>query len=677
MSTKTDFNRLLSSEEWIGYIHSLERAIGLPISIYDEKATLLMPALSPSPLCNTASPSSLCGKECAEFYNKLIWDSVTSKEPVISQCQSKITSVAIPIDYKEEKAVIVCTIGFSSYEDFTEFLKIAHTLRTYDMPITEPLNFIERERVSLIAEFLFRAVNGWIKKVEERSKISEDVARLTKVFDISALSKLSENRELVYRYITDTAHFLISPATVFLMVLDPMTSGYKTAYSTGTYKDAVMDFKLAEDSLVIREVISSKEKLLTLEFEKIRSEAEKYIQPDYIQEIKSFYLLPIFIGGNLEGMIWVLDKKLADNGSKIISAFRDYIEVALENQALKLSADKKIDKILSFFSDLSRSIAPILNHESLMQTILEKSTQLLKAEQGSLMLLNADTSELLIEAEKGIKDILAEEIRLRKGEGLSGKVLESGEPLLVEDIETDPRIKQKNRPRYKTGSFMIVPLRIEDRIAGVLNISDKSTGDVFTENDMKLLNSFTASAAIAIERSVFYKENEELRRISVTDPLTNIYNRRYMTQRLTEEIIRFNRYKQSFSFIMIDIDGFKKYNDTFGHVTGDKALKLVANTLSQGLRSIDIAARFGGDEFAIILPQTPKVDAVNIAERLRENIAIAPLLKEAGLPVGEMTISLGLASYPDDASSMSELIEKTDQALYLAKKSGGNKLVHL
>ncbi len=677
MPVRSDFSRLLSSEEWIGYIHALEKAVGLPLSLHDEEAKLLMPALTPNPLCNITSPSALCERECAEFYNTLIWDSITSKEPVISQCPSKITSAAIPIDYKGEKAVIVCTIGFSSYEDFTEFLKIAHTLRTYDMPITEPLDFMEIKRIRFIAEFLYKAVNGWLKKAEDRDRISEDVTRLTKVFDISALNKLSENRALIYRYITDTAHFLISPATVFLMVLDPLTSSYKTDYSAGTYKNAVMDFKLDEGSPIIREVISSKERLLTLEFEKIRYEAEKFIQADNIHEIKSFYLLPIFIRGHLEAIIWVLDKELAANSSRIISAFRDYIEVALENQALRLSADKKIDKILSSISDLSRSIAPVLNHESLIQIILEKSTQLLKAEQGSLMLLNSDTSELLVEAEKGITDIPTEEIRLRKGEGLSGQVLESGEPLLVEDIETDPRIKQKNRSRYKTKSFMIVPLRIEDRIAGVLNLSDKSTGDVFTENDMKLLNSFTASAAIAIERSILYKQNEELKKISVTDPLTNIYNRRYMNQRLTEEIIRFNRYRQPFSFLMIDIDGFKKYNDTFGHVTGDKALRLVANTLSQGLRSIDIAARFGGDEFAIILPRTPKIDAIHIAERLRENTNIAPLFKEAGLPVGEMTISLGLASYPDDASSMSELIEKTDQALYLAKKGGGNRLVHL
>ncbi len=125
---------------------------------------------------------------------------------------------------------------------------------------------------------------------------------------------------------------------------------------------------------------------------------------------------------------------------------------------------------------------------------------------------------------------------------------------------------------------------------------------------------------------------------------------------------------------MFDLDGFKEYNDTYGHISGDKLLKSLANIVEKSLRTIDIAARFGGDEFVAIFPQTPKVDAIQITNRLKERIDKALSMQHVEMP---MSISMGLATYPDDASSIMELIEKTDQALYLAKKGGGNRVVYL
>jgi diguanylate cyclase (GGDEF)-like protein len=125
---------------------------------------------------------------------------------------------------------------------------------------------------------------------------------------------------------------------------------------------------------------------------------------------------------------------------------------------------------------------------------------------------------------------------------------------------------------------------------------------------------------------------------------------------------------------MFDLDGFKEYNDTYGHISGDKLLKALAGIIEESLRTIDIAARFGGDEFVSIFPQTPKVDAIQITNRVKEKID--KFLSEYN-PELNLSVSMGLATYPDDASSIMELIEKTDQALYLAKKGGGNRVVYL
>jgi diguanylate cyclase (GGDEF)-like protein len=293
------------------------------------------------------------------------------------------------------------------------------------------------------------------------------------------------------------------------------------------------------------------------------------------------------------------------------------------------------------------------------------------------MLLNQDTSELLVEAKTSPDDILNENMKTSVGEGIAGKVLKKGVSLLVENLEKDPRINQKNKPRYKTKSFLCIPLKIEDRVIGVLNISDKITGDAFNDKDLRIMQSFGANASIALERCFLYKKTEELKELSIKDSLTGVFNRRYFSNRLSEEISRFNRYKQPFSILMIDIDEFKKHNDTHGHLIGDKILKILGATILSSLRNLDIAARYGGDEFILLLSQTPKIDAVNIANRIKENIEKAYLSYQEELTFSDITVSIGLASFPDDASSATELIEKADQALYLAKKSGRNRLVYL
>jgi len=268
-------------------------------------------------------------------------------------------------------------------------------------------------------------------------------------------------------------------------------------------------------------------------------------------------------------------------------------------------------------------------------------------------------------------------MKIRRGEGIAGMVFEGGEPWLIKDIENDQRIGQKNKSRYMTKSFISIPLKIEGNIAGVLNISDKRSGEAFNERDLKLAQFFAINASIAFERSLFYNRAEELKQLSITDPLTGILNRRYLDSRLSEEIARFNRHKYPFSFMMVDIDGFKEYNDIFGHGEGDRVLKTIATTIVNSLRSMDIAIRYGGDEFVLILPQTYKIEAINIANRIKENIEKIYIPHMEELAFKPLTVSIGLSSYPEHASSAAELLERTDQALYLAKKGGGNRLVYL
>jgi diguanylate cyclase (GGDEF)-like protein len=166
----------------------------------------------------------------------------------------------------------------------------------------------------------------------------------------------------------------------------------------------------------------------------------------------------------------------------------------------------------------------------------------------------------------------------------------------------------------------------------------------------------------------FYKE------LSRTDGLTQLYNHKFFHQLLATEISRAQRYGGQISLLMLDVDNFKHYNDGNGHPMGDAALQKLAWILNEGSRDVDSVARYGGEEFAIITPETPKQGALELAERLRRNIEAADFQKSDVMPGGKFTVSIGIATYPEDAANKSELIEKADQALYLAKANGRNRV---
>lgn len=659
---------LFSSEEWKGFFQNLAKITGLHFSIYDENGILFF-ATNENPVCTLIKSASHGSVECPDSCNRLMFESLTLNEPITYGCYSKIINFSVPTNFLKEKAVIVGRGNFASYEDFLEFLRIAKDRGIHEIPITTSLDFVDENYIKNISQYIHKTINYLLNNLQEKYGLTKKLRRFTSLVDTNIFEKLCENTDSLYRYIADTIEFVLGSTSAAILVLDNQTSIYKPAYVTGKYKDTLMGIQLnSQNTLLLPQASSSY----------VEIETEKLITGGITGEIKSLYLFPIVIDNTAERLIVIFGGELPQEDLKIINALCGYVEIILKNHTLRLTIDKKIEEILTSIFDSSTSIASLLNWEQLLQTIIEKATQLLKAEQGSIMLLDDETSELFIKARKSIDNIIKENVRLKIGEGIAGKVLESGVPLLVEDLEKDPRINQKNKPNYKTKSFVIIPIKIEDRISGVLNISDKITGEVFNENDLKLLQFFITNAAIAIERSIFCKKIEELKELSTTDSLTGILNRRYLNNRLSEEIANFNRYKYPFSFLIIDIDGFKRYNDIFGHLTGDKVLKTLATIIVSSIRATDIPVRFGGDEFVILLPQTPKTDAVNIAKRLRENIkrtSTTSYHKE--LPPDNLTVSMGLTSYPEDASSLTELFEKADHALYLAKKEGKDRLAHL
>ncbi len=253
------------------------------------------------------------------------------------------------------------------------------------------------------------------------------------------------------------------------------------------------------------------------------------------------------------------------------------------------------------------------------------------------------------------------EISISPENGILAKAVLDGtlkhiRPPESEHYRNDPLIKELG-----SEEFVVVPLKAHDRIVGVILADNIFSGHPITDEDIKMLTMFANQAGLAIENSLLYQQ--ALLRAH-TDSLTQLWNHGYFQHKL-EELLKEHQEKQHpLSLLLVDIDDFKRYNDEHGHQKGDEILKNIAKILKDHCRSIDLPCRYGGEEFALILPDTGKPEALNIAERLRKTV------EEAGLP----TLSIGVATFPEDATTKEELIELADAALYRAKRLGKNQV---
>ncbi len=247
---------------------------------------------------------------------------------------------------------------------------------------------------------------------------------------------------------------------------------------------------------------------------------------------------------------------------------------------------------------------------------------------------------------------------------LLARVCKIGESVSINDIA--------NRDDFTpladdTRSVMLVPLVSHGTVNGVLAAESNEVG-YFGEKHVQMLSVVARSAALALENAELHKRTEEL---TTTDELTETYNYRFFVQKLEEEKRRALRYDLPLSLVMVDIDWFKKLNDSYGHEAGNVVLRNLSAIIKTCIRDVDIFARYGGEEFAVILPQTGLIEAKKIGERIRAQIEAASIEAGSAQRV-KVTVSVGVSSFPENGKSHEELVSVTDQALYRAKGEGRN-----
>ncbi|HJT26742.1 MAG TPA: diguanylate cyclase [Pyrinomonadaceae bacterium] len=307
-------------------------------------------------------------------------------------------------------------------------------------------------------------------------------------------------------------------------------------------------------------------------------------------------------------------------------------------------------------------------------SIVSNSKELLQSERASLMIFDETANELILKAASGLATDLASVSAVRVGEGVSGEVIDTGKPVMVTDLRIAGRKAAPPERRYKTNSFISYPIMIGGRKVGVLNVTDKSGGGVYDEVDLSLLEIIGPQVALALERAEWQERATEFQLMSITDSLTNLPNRRYLEERLAEELNRSKRYDYPMSFLMIDIDDFKAYNDKNGHQAGDVALQITAHCLKGALRAVDIASRYGGEEFCILLPQTGISEAGVIADRIRHRVSTTEFPHGKAQPLGHVTISVGVSTFTKNVDTSENIIAAADRALYQAKSMGKDRV---
>ena len=504
-----------------------------------------------------------------------------------------------------------------------------------------------------------------------------------KVFELTSLLKSGRamsnilNPDHLYSVITNIVREKLDACNVALYLFEEPNHTFRMVHNDGLAEDCPVVFNVDEG--LLWQSILQNEPFRVVDVAGKPLFASFFDKHD-LNQIDSAVWVPLIMLDNVVGLLSVGSRAGQDEYAGLDLNFMKQIaaqaSVSLNTSMLVEKRRKEQDEMtktvhnLSLLYNIGRAMTYIHDLKNLLAYILKQAIEITRAEKGSIMLHDADTNRLQIRVIEGLPDAeLQEKINngevatqsFKPGEGVAGKVFESGNPIYLNNIGEDSEFVRAGKSFVN--SIACIPMKVYGDVIGVINVTNKTDGSDYTNEDEELLKAVADQAAVAVNKAQLWE-------MAVTDLLTGLYIRRFFLAKLNEEHRRSERYSKTFSVVMIDIDKFKNINDTYGHGEGDVVIRSLGHLLAQKIRTVDLAARYGGEEFVVLLPETDKESALIMAERFRESVELLTFENVPGI-----TASMGIANFPEDSTDMNEVIKMADAAMYHAKRTGRNRVV--
>lgn len=327
-----------------------------------------------------------------------------------------------------------------------------------------------------------------------------------------------------------------------------------------------------------------------------------------------------------------------------------------------------LEERLALMSDTIQAAGALLDPGMVARFIMERAAAMVGSRHWRLYRVDEVAGLLRVDArhEPGGKTRAAEQLPIDAG--LAGWVARHREIVQIGDVAADPRVdREREWPGDPPASLLLIPLVSRGRVIGVAELAEPLIGPI-RWREQGLLAAMLDPAAIALDNALLFRRLEER---TVTDDLTHLYNARFMENYLRRETKRAQRFQRPVALLFIDLDGFKAVNDVHGHMAGSRTLVEVGEILRKNVREVDVVARWGGDEFAVVLPETGLEGAMAMAERICRRIQEGPYLEEAGLEIN-ISASIGVAVWPENGRTAEALLASADAAMYQVKDRGKN-----
>ncbi len=639
---------------------------------------VISPLSRDNPICALMRNHAEAGPRCTSQCDQGVQTSIQTGRTQLFQCHAKLSVFIAPYhlsgaDTSDSTETLLGGKVFLSYEDIHHFRDYAAELgiSTSDLePLAPDLTVLPLPTIKGFLEHARNIAEAFAGNEYDRSRVQAQNERLRYLMEIFSALDSEPAEELPLAVLHGLGILFDAPAGMLLKTSadsDTMTvmetfSGNSAHFSEDELRAATISTRLPwmEKALI---------ELPTQAFDSVYD----LLRAGFPAETTRLELFTIPSAPH-PFTIALLNTPLSDEDRTAIGIFCRHAGLLMEKETLATQLDRELPSLPD-----QLPIWDTTNLSELAHGVLEQVVTAVGAEQGSIMLVDAQQERMQIQAIHGLHLKYVEYVRIRKGEGISGSVWAEGAPLLVPDIERHPELSGQRRSRYRSRSFISLPIRFGKRIYGVINVADKQGGAAFDGHDLRRLMPIAQQAALAIDRIEARHTADTLRTASMTDYLTGLLNRGAFDQRIREEVERARRYPYAnpLSLLVVDIDDFKKVNDTYGLLTGDDCIRACAQTLKAGVRNIDAVFRRGGEEFTVLLPHTSREAALTLAERLCQSMASMTVVsKHTPNPVS-MTISIGLATFPDDGDTDDALFKRANQALHLAKSGGKNQVVTL